>query len=90
MSTERYQFIRDSSTIGFLSGNRASTDSLRAVNKWANGANGRSYVVQIDEDDKLIVDLKWNDVDRAAGADLDQSCVTVGVARFHIPKAPHE
>lgn len=82
MPTARYRFIRDTSSItGFLSGNRASTDALRAMNIWSSRATGRSYAVQIDEDDTLVVDLTWSETDRSAGADLHDSSRSVGVDR---------
>lgn len=87
MPTARYKFVRDdTSTTGFLSSNRASTDALRAVNIWSSAATDRSYAVQIDEDDTLVVDLTWSETDRAAGADLDDSCRSVGVDRSHMQR----
>lgn len=86
MATARYKFVRDTSTKGFLSSNRASTDALSAVSTWSSGATGRTYTVQIDEDDTLVVDLTWSETDRTAGADLDDSCRSVGVDRSHVQR----
>ena len=84
MPTARYKFVRDTSVKGFTSSNRASTDALGAVNIWSSGATERSYAVQIDEDDTFVVDLTWSETDRAAGADLDNSCHSFGVDRSHV------
>jgi len=84
MPTARYKFVRDNSMKGFLSGNRPSTDALGALSIWTSGAPGRSHAVQIDEDDNLVVDLTWGEIDHSAGADLEDSCRRFGVDRSHV------
>lgn len=84
--TTRYKFARDSSMEGFLSSNRPSTDALNAVNTWKTGASGRSYAVEVDKDDLLVLDLTWGDTDNLAGADLDGACRRCGVGRSHVPR----
>ncbi len=84
MPTARYKFVRDVGVEGFLSRNRPSTDALSAVSHWSSGATGRSHVVQVDEDDRLIADLTWSEADQTAGPDLDNLCRGVGVVRSHV------
>jgi hypothetical protein len=87
MTTECYKFVRDTTSMkGSLSSNRPSTDALNAVSAWLSGATGRSYAVQIDEDDTLVVNLTWSEADRTAGTDLDYSCRSVGVDRSHVQR----
>jgi len=86
MPTARYKFVRDTSMKGFLSSNRVSTDALNAMGTWSNAATGRSYAVQIDEDDTLVVDLTWNETDHVSGSDLDDACRNVGLDRSHVPR----
>ena len=86
MPTARYKFERDTSVKGFLSSNRASTDALGAVSTWSTSAAGRSYAVQIDEDDALVADLTWSETDLAAGTDLNNSCHSFGVDRTHVQR----
>lgn len=83
--TARCKFARNSSVEGFLSSNRPSTDALNAVSTWETGASGRSYTVEVDKDDFLLLDLTWSDTDSLAGTDLDGACRRCGVERFYVP-----
>jgi len=90
MPTARYKFVRDTSVGGFLSQNRPSTDALGAVTKWESSASGRSHHVRVDEDDHLVADLTWGEMDRSAGTDLENACREFGVdPRFVPPRFSH-
>ncbi len=85
MLTARYKFIRDNtSREGFVSDNRPSTDALRALSIWSDGAAGRSYNRHIDEDDVPVADFRSSETDHTAGPDLDGSCRRFEVDRSHV------
>lgn len=86
MPAARYKFARNSTVEGFLSSNRPSTDALSAVSTWKTGASGRSYAVEVDKDDLLVLNLTWSDSDSLAGADLDGACRRYGVERSYVPR----
>ena len=75
-----YKFVRSASAMAFLSPNRASTDALGALARWASAA-GRAYEVKVDEDDCLIAELAWNESDATAGDDLNSACERVKIER---------
>lgn len=85
MGIVRYRFTRDRSNVtGLVSGNRASTDALGALSVWCGAQQGREYVVVIDEDEQLVVDLSWSEADSSAGPDLDSACLKLGVSRSYV------
>ena len=81
MPTATYTFVRAAPVAGFGSRNRASTDALQALIIWRDSRPGRGYEVRVDEDDRLIADLTWDENDSAAGPDLDRQCNRSGVDR---------
>lgn len=85
MATCRYRFGRDKRNVtGFMSRNRASTDALSALSQWSSAQAGREHMLMVDEDEQVVVDLSWNDVDFSAGSDLDAACLRFGVSRTHV------
>ena len=87
MPTARYKFFRDTSMRGFLSGNRASTDAINAVSDWSNAASGRSYELQSEEDETVVVDIMWSELDYTADVNLDDFCRKRGVTRSYVQPA---
>lgn len=82
MLTGRYKFKRrNNSSEGFLSRNRASTDALNALDNWSNAQSQRTYTVLDDEEELLLAELSWNELDDSVGPDLDKACQTFGVDR---------
>lgn len=87
MPTARYKFVRAPGMVGFLSGNRASTDAMLAVIEWSEAGVSRSYdEVPPGEDETLVADLAWSEVDHAAGENLDACCCKFGVTRSYIDR----
>lgn len=87
MPTARYKFVRDTTSMeGFVSNNRPSTDALRALSIWLDGAAGRFYDKRIDEDDVLVADLTWSEADHTAGVNLENSCRRFGADRSHVER----
>lgn len=87
MPTARYKFFRDTSMRGFLSGNRASTDAINAVSDWSNAASGRSYELQSEADETVVVDIMWSELDDTADVNLDDLCRKCGVTRSCVQPA---
>jgi len=85
MASGRYKFVRDGKNVtGFLSANRASTDALGALGAWSGAQSDRGYTVVIDEDEQLLADLSWSEVDSSAGPDLDCECFKFGLSRIYV------
>lgn len=81
--TGTYRFARnDSSVVGFLSSQRASTDAMSVVKSWELRGAGRSVEVLEDCDDHLVARLTFEDSDsERAAADLEALCADKGVQR---------
>lgn len=85
MPSGRYKFVRKSNSIeGFVSRNRPSTDALKAVNIWSNVQPQRSFTILVDEDEQLLADLSWSEIDTSAGPSLDDACDKFGVERSYV------
>ena len=61
----------------------ASTDALKALQKWV-GKGNRSYEVELDEDDELVAVLTFEQEDISAGPQLDDACEEHGVKRTFV------
>ena len=84
MPIGHYSFVRSNSSIkGFLSPNRPSTDAISALENWSNNQSQRSYTVLVDEDERLVAELSWNESDASAGSDLEEACRRFGVDRSY-------
>ena len=80
--TVKYIFERAGNTVqAAMSSNRASTDSINALEKWILGAEGRHYEIRNESGETLHVTLAFDDVDENAGSDLHNYCVEAGVQR---------
>lgn len=80
----KYLFVRDDrSASGFLSKNRASTDSMNALEEWVSFAAGREYSIgsdaDADTDNQLVATLTLQQSDTSAGHDLQKCCTKFGV-----------
>ena len=74
-STSTWKFEHDG-ILGFMSDQRASTDAINALNKWASGDGRRSYEIVSgeDSDDLLVAKLTTDSNDSRSGIDLDAAC----------------
>lgn len=81
MPSAEYRFFRSKGVSGFLSQNLPSTDALNALQRWTGGEKRRSYKIKTDEDELLIAQLSWEEVDLNAGPDQDAECSKFGVER---------
>lgn len=83
MITAKYEFFRDNrSAHGFLSQNRASTDTLNLLNAWISESKKRSYTIQSDEDDSLVATLSSTEINKNSAADkLNNLCNEHGLTR---------
>lgn len=81
--TATYRFTRNgTSTAGFMSSQRASTDAMTVVRSWEIRGAGRSIEVVEDEDDYLVVRMTFEDADLdSAAADLESLCIEKGIER---------
>lgn len=74
-STSTWSFEHDG-ILGFMSDQRASTDAINALSKWASGDRRRSceIVSGEDSDDLLVAKLTTDSDDSRSGDDLDAAC----------------
>lgn len=81
MPTAKFLFKRTTSISGFSSKNRPCTDAINALNHWAAIVDSRSYEIFTEEDELLIAQLSWREVDKNAGPNLDDQCHVFGVKK---------
>lgn len=78
----RYRFTRAATSLsGFFSQNRSTTDALNALGRWRAAGQGRDFDIANDDDDVLIVVLRFDRMDKTAGGQLDTFCEEFGVSR---------
>lgn len=75
ISTSTWNFEHDG-ILGCMSDQRASTDAINALNKWASGDRRRSYEIVSGEnsEDLLVAKLTTDSDDSRSGDDLDTAC----------------
>ena len=83
MHKVRYEFTRSNAITGITSSNRANTDALNALGVWQKKPD-RLFEIHEDEDEFLIADLVFLEVDINAGLDLDSACQKSGVKRIFV------
>lgn len=83
MISARYRFVRLLNVAGFLSRNRVSTDSVRALELWRQSGS-RSYEVVEEDDDWLIADLVFDPTDPRVGSVLEDLCDRCGIERIFL------
>jgi hypothetical protein len=80
MASHVYYFDRDISTSsGFMSSQRASSDAINVLEKWQSGHAGRASV-QIHEGEEIIcAELHFDTADQLAGEELGRCCRQFGI-----------